>query len=124
MSKPLERPFIMKNIFSIAERQDELPWQHFREGVDIHWIYQEGGETGPAAALLRFQPGGKVSLHHHEGFEHIIVLSGSQTDQNGHLEAGSLMIHKPGTSHSIYSEEGCLVLAIYEKRVSFAEQQA
>ncbi|MGB8354563.1 MAG: cupin domain-containing protein [Chthoniobacteraceae bacterium] len=122
MSKSLDHPFIIKNIFNLAERQDELEWEHFRKDVDIHWIYQDG-ETGPAAALMRFQPGGRVSLHHHEGFEHIIVLSGSQTDENGHLEAGSLMVHTPGTSHSIYSEEGCLVLAIYEKRVSFGERQ-
>jgi len=120
MSKPLDRPFIMKDIFSIAARQHEIPWEPFHDDVDIHWIYKDG-EHGPAAALMRFKPGGKVSLHNHVGFEHIIVLSGSQTDENGHLESGSLMIHQPGTSHSIASEEGCIVLAIYEKRVSFVE---
>jgi hypothetical protein len=29
------------------------------------------------------------------------------------------MIHSPGTRHSIVSYEGCIVLAIYEKRVRF-----
>ena len=122
MSKPLESPFIIKDIFNIVAHQHELSWQHFRKNVDIHWIYKDG-EEGPAAALMRFQPGGEVSLHHHVGFEHIIVLSGSQNDEDGHLEAGSLMIHQPGTSHSISSKEGCIVLAIYEKRVSFAEEK-
>jgi hypothetical protein len=30
-----------------------------------------------------------------------------------------LMVHAPGTRHSIVSQEGCLVLAIYEKRAQF-----
>lgn len=121
MSEPLERPLIIKDIFGIVARQHELSWQPFREDVEIHWLYEDG-DHGAAAALLRFKPGGKVPLHQHVGFEHIIVLSGSQTDQNGHLPTGSLMIHPPGTSHSITSEEGCIALAIYEKRVSFINE--
>jgi anti-sigma factor ChrR (cupin superfamily) len=46
-------------------------------------------------------------------------LSGSQSDGNGCLNAGSLMVHRPGTRHSIVSKEGCLVLAIYEKPAQF-----
>lgn len=121
ITKPLTRPFILTDIFNIAARQHELAWEPFRDGVEVFWIYKNGTE-GSAAALLKFQPGGKVSLHEHVGFEHILVLSGSQNDQNGHLKAGSLMIHQPGTSHQITSDEGCIVLAIYEKRVSFLPQ--
>jgi anti-sigma factor ChrR (cupin superfamily) len=102
----------------LATRHEELPWQPLRPGVDIHWIYREGGD-GAAAALIRFQPGGRVPLHEHRGHEHIFVLSGSQTDENGRLAAGSLMVNAPGTRHSIVSEEGCLVLAIYGRRVRF-----
>jgi anti-sigma factor ChrR (cupin superfamily) len=122
-TKPLEKPFILKEIFNLADRQDELAWEPFAEGVEIFWIYRDG-EEGPASALLKFQPGGRVSTHEHVGFEHIIVLAGSQTDEHGHLGTGTLMVHKPGTSHSIVSEEGCIVLAIYEKRVSFADPQS
>ena len=119
ITKPLlEKPFILKDIFNIAARQHELAWEPFSEGVDVFWIYRDGNE-GSAAALLKFQPGGTVSEHRHVGFEHIFVISGSQTDENGTLKAGSLMVHQPGTNHSITSEEGCIVLAIYEKRVSF-----
>ena len=114
----MKRVLILKNLAQIAERADELSWEPLRKNVEIHWLYRTDDE-GPAAALIRFQPGGRVDMHAHRGYEHIFVLSGSQTDQNGHLEAGSLMIHPPGTSHSIVSEEGCIVLAIYEKRVCF-----
>jgi hypothetical protein len=42
-----------------------------RPGVDIHWIYREGGE-GAAGALIRFQPRGRVPLYEHRGHEHIL----------------------------------------------------
>ena len=116
----MNRVLILKNLFNIQERQDQIQWEPFREKVEIHWLYR-AGENGPASALIRFQPGGRVDLHEHEGFEHILILSGSQTDQNDRLEAGSLMIHSPGTRHSIVSEKGCIVLAIYEKPVRFVE---
>ncbi|HWB58337.1 MAG TPA: cupin domain-containing protein [Chthoniobacteraceae bacterium] len=115
-------PFILKDIFSIAKRQHELKWEPFGDGVEVFWIYKDG-KDGAAAALLKYQPGGRISLHEHVGFEHILVLSGSQVDENGRLETGSLMVHEPGTSHSIVSEEGCIVLAVYQKRVIFAARE-
>jgi anti-sigma factor ChrR (cupin superfamily) len=69
--------------------------------------------------MLRFQPGAKVPRHLHAGFEHIIVLSGSQTDDGGTIKAGDMLISPPGTDHTIVSEEGCIVLAIYIAPVTF-----
>ena len=108
----------LTNLFEIAQRQDELPWQPFEDGVDIHRLYGDGHE-GPTAALLRFRKAGKVRRHMHTGYEHILVLAGTQRDQNGAATAGTLMINPPGTEHSIVSEAGCIVLAIYEKPVRF-----
>jgi anti-sigma factor ChrR (cupin superfamily) len=102
----------------MAENEDQLEWLPFHPGVDIHWLYREEN-GGPSAALIRFQPGASVPLHEHRGFEHIYILHGSQSDGNGCLRAGSLMVHLPGTRHSIVSQEGCLVLAIYEKPAEF-----
>ena len=53
------------------------------------------------------------------GYEHIFVLTGSQVDENSKAETGTLIINPPGTHHSILSENGCIVLAIYEKPVKF-----
>jgi anti-sigma factor ChrR (cupin superfamily) len=58
-------------------------------------------------------------MHEHLGYEHILVLSGSQRDQNTTAAPGTLMINPPGTRHSIVGEAGCIVLAIYEKPVRF-----
>ena len=87
------------NLFSIAEWQDEIPWQPFREGLEIHRLYGDG-VSGPTAALLRFSKAGKVPLHEHGGYEHILVLAGSQRDQNSDAAAGTLMINPPGTRAS------------------------
>jgi len=74
---------------------------------------------GPTAALLRFRKAGKVPLHEHPGYEHIIVLAGSQRDQNSAAAAGTLIVNPPGTSHSVVGEAGCIVLAIYGAPVQF-----
>jgi anti-sigma factor ChrR (cupin superfamily) len=95
-----------------------VEWIPFHPGVDIRWLYRED-DHGPSAALIRFQPGASVPLHEHRGYEHIYILSGSQSDGSGLLAAGSLMVHPPGTRHRIDSQEGCLVLAIYEKPAQF-----
>ena len=118
MANDSERILKLNDLFQISGWQQKLPWQPFCEGVDIYRLY-ENGPSGPSASLLRFRPGGRVPLHEHGGFEHIFVLSGSQVDENSTAATGSLIINPPGTSHAILSENGCIVLAIYEKPVKF-----
>ena len=113
------QPIIMRDIMDMAARVDTLAWQAFRGGVDLFQIYGVLGDEGPSACMLRFQPGAKVPRHLHTGFEHIIVLSGSQTDDGGTIKAGDILISPPGTDHAIVSEEGCIVLAIYFAPVTF-----
>jgi anti-sigma factor ChrR (cupin superfamily) len=108
----------ISDLFQVSDWQHRLPWKPFKKGVEIYRLYGDG-ESGPTAALLRFHPGGRVGLHEHTGYEHIVVLAGSQSDENSRGDAGSLIINPPGTSHSILSETGCIVLAIYEKPVKF-----
>lgn len=118
MHDRLPRVLKITDLFQISGWHQKLAWQPFSRGVDIHRLYGDG-RSGPTAALLRFQPGGRVALHEHVGYEHILVLAGSQVDENSRAEAGMLIVNPPGTSHSILSEAGCLVLAIYEKPVRF-----
>lgn len=108
----------LTDLFRISEWQDSVQWKPFREGVDIYRLYGTD-ETGPKAALLRFHPGGRVPLHEHTGYEHIFILSGAQVDENSRADAGTLIVNPPGTRHSVFSEFGCIVLAIYEKPVRF-----
>ena len=113
----------LKEVFKILEQAESIPWKPFREGVDIHHFYGDG-LTGPSAALIRFRQEARVPLHYHQGWEHILVLAGSQRDQSGVIHAGTLRIHAPGTHHSVISDAGCIVLAIYEKPVRFLEEKS
>lgn len=106
----------LHDLFNIAAWQHDIPWEPLQPGVDIHRLYGDGRE-GPTAALIRFREAGQVSLHEHPGYEHILVLTGSQRDQNTVAGAGTLMINPPGTAHTVTSDSGCIVLAIYEKAV-------
>lgn len=112
----------LRDLFRIAERQDEIPWQPFRDGIEIHRLYGDG-VSGPTAALLRFRAAARVPRHEHAGYEHILVLAGSQRDQNGVAGPGTLIVNPPGTAHSVLAEAGCIVLALYEKPVRFAADE-
>ena len=116
---PTPSPVIkLPDLFNLVSQPDRIDWKPFRRGVAIHRLYGDGA-AGPSAVLLRFEPGGEVPSHEHIGFEHILVLSGSQVDQTGLANAGTLIVNPPGTHHSIASDAGCIVLAIYEKPVKF-----
>jgi anti-sigma factor ChrR (cupin superfamily) len=110
----------LEDLFQISDWQQTLPWAPFREGVDIYRLYGDG-KSGPSTALLRFHPGARVPLHEHAGYEHILVLTGSQVDENSRAAAGTLIVNPPQTRHSVLSETGCIVLAIYERPVVFLE---
>ena len=110
-------PIILDNILSLHENPELIVWAPFREGVDIHPIYRD--EDGCSAALLKYQPGSRIPAHQHEGYEHILILSGEQSDDENVYTRGQLVIHPPGSSHSIYSKTGCIVMAIWEKPVKF-----
>jgi len=116
MPNDVVRVLRLNDLLRISSWQQKLPWKPFQEGVEIYRLYGDG-ENGPTAALLRFQAGARVPLHEHMGYEHILVLDGSQVDENCKSETGMLIISPPGTSHSVLSEGGCIVLAIYERPV-------
>lgn len=112
---------ILSDLFSLANHPERLSWEPFRPGVEIHRLYGNGNQ-GPAAALLKYEPGASVPRHDHTGYEHIIVLSGAQRDHQGNHGAGTLVINPPDTSHDVVSDGGCIVLIIWEKPVVIKER--
>jgi len=113
----LTEVLLLQDIFRIAAEPDCLPWQPFQEGIEIYPIYKS--TEGCSAALIRYAPGATLPAHEHMGYEHILVLAGEQRDENHSYPAGTLVVSPPATSHSIISQNGCLVLAIWQKPVSF-----
>src|SRR5258705_2057779 len=99
-------PIFFPDVFAAA-RDPGLAWEPFREGIEICRIYDVPG--GPSAAFLRYAPGASLARHEHRGFEHVLVLAGSQVDDSGRHEAGAMLIHPPGTSHTVTTTTGCVV---------------
>ena len=114
--RSIAKPQIFADLFASA-RDESLPWQPFRQGIEICRLYEEPG--GASAAFLRYAPGARLQRHQHRGHEHILVLSGSQIDDNGEHQVGAMIIHPPGTSHTVTTTQGCVVLALWEKPVLF-----
>ncbi len=86
-----------------------LPFEFFRKGVAVHWLVKGGHDT-PSVALLKYEPGASVPRHRHRDLETILVLEGSQSDENGTYGAGTLIANLADTRHSVWSDEGCVVL--------------
>jgi quercetin dioxygenase-like cupin family protein len=112
-------PLMLKNLFQLPDVAG-LMWEKFREGIDIHRLYDTAG--GPSAALLRYRAGAALQRHVHTGYEHILVLRGSQIDDAGEHVAGTLLVYEPGSSHTVKSPGGCVVLIIWERPVAFIKQ--
>ena len=118
MPSPEDGRILLRDLFGSLQDFSKYDFQPFRPGVEIARIYGDG-KSGPAAALLRYAPGAVVPLHEHTGYEHILVLSGSQRDDHGEYEAGSCLIHTGDTRHTVMSPQGCVVLALWYSPVAF-----
>ena len=92
-----------------------LPFQPFREGVEISEIFA----GSPAVAVLRYQPGASVPRHQHNGLE-VVVLEGVQSDSMVTISWFSNL--NPGTAHSVWSTDGCVVLV--NEAVQFWREQS
>lgn len=112
MSEPLHWPAFLSGGWRDA------PFEPFREGVEIAPLL-----TGPPdLALLRYAPGASVPRHLHPGLETILVLEGAQSDERGTYRAGALVTNPEGSSHRVWSDEGCVVLIQWTKPVVFLSE--
>ena len=87
----------------------DLAFEHFRDGIEAHWLLR-GGEAEPSVAVLKYRPGASVPRHRHAGLETIVVLEGTQSDDNGDYPAGSVILNPVGTEHAVWTKDGCVVL--------------
>ena len=104
-------------ISELPNRVADLPFEPFRKGIDIYNLIQ----GAPAVALLRYAPGARVPRHRHVGLETILVLEGAQSDERGTYSKGSFVVNPAGSTHSVWSDEGCVVLIQWEQPVEFLD---
>jgi anti-sigma factor ChrR (cupin superfamily) len=93
-------------------------WKSLKPGVEVLRLFGNPDE-GSSIALLRYAPGARVPRHRHAGFELIVVLSGAQSDEHGTYPSGSVVVNSKGDEHSVWSDEGCTILIVWERPVEF-----
>ena len=113
----MSESLVFKTIFDNGWQ--DVTFEPFQTGVEICWLTR----GKPEVALLRYEPGASVPKHRHTGMETILVLEGSQSDESGRYVRGTYIINPAGTEHSVWTEDGCLVLIQWEAPVAFLSQQ-
>ena len=68
-------------------------------------------KTGQGTYILKMAPGARSKLHKHINFEEFIILDGKLTDlDNKIFKKGDIVTFEPGSIHSSYTKNGCLIL--------------
>ncbi len=79
---------------------------------DISWhkiTYSK--KTGQGTYILKMEPGSKSKHHEHVNFEEFIMLDGELIDPDNKIfKKGGIVTFEPGSSHSSYTKNGCLIL--------------
>jgi anti-sigma factor ChrR (cupin superfamily) len=85
-------------------------------GMSWHKItYSE--KTGQGTYLLKMEPGAKSKLHEHTNYEEFIMLEGELIDPDDNiLKKGDIVTYEPGSTHSSYTKNGCLILVFMRTR--------
>ncbi len=68
-------------------------------------------KTGQGSYILKMNPGAKTVPHLHKNYEEFLILDGELIDfDNTVFKKGDFVTFEPGSSHSSYSKNGCLIL--------------
>jgi anti-sigma factor ChrR (cupin superfamily) len=92
-----------------------LPWQPTRF-AGVEWkILMQDEQRGLLTALMRWTPGARLPLHEHVEIEQTWVIEGSFEDHQGRCTAGNYVWRPMGSRHEAWTNEGCLMLAVFLK---------
>jgi anti-sigma factor ChrR (cupin superfamily) len=98
---------------------DAIPWQPTRfPGVEAKTL-MENKATGMSTVLMRWAPGAHLPRHEHVEIEQTYVLAGSFADHAGVCTAGNFVWRRKGSRHEAWTDEGCLLLAVFLKPNTF-----
>ncbi len=78
-------------------------------GVLRKSLVREHEESGITTSLVQYKSGSHFPPHIHPRGEEILVVDGIFSDENGDYPAGTYLRNPPGSSHSPFSKEGCLL---------------
>ena len=79
-------------------------------GMSWHKITYDK-KSGQGTYILKMDPGSKSLPHQHTNYEEFIMLDGELTDSDNKIfKKGDIVTFEPGSTHSSYSKNGCLIL--------------
>lgn len=78
-------------------------------GVERKPLARAEQERGHATSIVRYEKGASFDQHSHPLGEEILVLEGVFSDESGDYGKGSYLRNPPGSFHSPYSKEGCVL---------------
>ena len=68
-------------------------------------------KNGCGTYILKMDPGSKTIPHKHINYEEFLILNGQLIDSDNKIfKKGDLVTFEPGTTHSSYTKNGCLIL--------------
>tara|TARA_B110000438_G_scaffold296575_1_gene341492 strand:- start:348 stop:695 length:348 start_codon:yes stop_codon:yes gene_type:complete len=90
------------------------PFDNYGEavpGMSWHKISYSKKNGGQGTYILKMEPGAKSLPHQHTGFEEFLILDGELIDPDGKVfKKNDFVSFEPGSQHSSYTKNGCLVL--------------
>jgi len=104
---------------SVVLNTNDMDWQGSpAEGVQRKPLAREEAERGHATSVVRYAKGASFDQHFHPKGEEILVLDGTFSDEHGDNGPGTYMRNPPGSHHTPFSKEGCV---LFVKLHQFAE---
>ncbi|MEM9150960.1 MAG: cupin domain-containing protein [Cyanobacteria bacterium P01_F01_bin.3] len=76
------------------------------KGLQVLPLHAYGTEQ---VALVKWAPGTTFQPHRHWGGKEIFVLEGTFADEHGVYPKGTWLRNPPGSIHTPFSEEGCII---------------
>ncbi|BBP43640.1 cupin domain-containing protein [Thiosulfativibrio zosterae] len=108
-TKPVEN-FNLDLTQKVVIETQAVEWQGSRSEFVLRKPLERAlAESGRTTSLVTFLPGASFPQHSHPLGEEILVLSGVFSDETGHYPAGTYIRNPPGSYHSPYSREGCVL---------------
>jgi len=101
----------------------ELSWEPTRFPGVFRKVLFEDPQRGLLTALFRFEPGARLPFHEHTDIEQTFVLEGSLSDRQGTVRAGQFVWRPAGSRHEAWSEEGCVILAVFQQPNRFFDRE-
>ena len=95
------------------------PFDNYGEPIDkISWHkISYNKKSGQGSYILKMDPGSKSVPHEHVNYEEFYMLEGELIDADGKVfKKGDFISFEPGSTHSSFTEKGCLILVFMRSR--------